>query len=154
MKYKMPVLFYNAVNSIDKEFKDYLNSHIIPFIIDTTDEEKSKKFYEGFIESFNNNPIEKIIFSIIDLSIINPLGKYRIKCFDNKGSQIELYDRVDRLNLNDEITASMVLYKPDIANYDSIKNYSVMEYIYRQLEMCDFIKSPEIERICRDECRI
>ncbi len=154
MKYKMPVLFYNAVNSINKDFKDYLNSHTIPFIIDTIDEENHEQFYKDFVESFNNYAIEKIIFSIIDLISVNPFGTYKIKCFNNRENKIELYGRGDGVNLNDEISASMVLYKPDIVNYDSIKNYSVMEYIYRQLEMCDFIKSPKIERICRDECRI
>lgn len=154
MKYKMPVLFYNAVNSIDEEFKNYLNSHTIPFIIDTMDEEKPKQFYKNFVESFNNSAIEITIFSIIDLIGVNPFGEYKIKCFNNRENKMELYGRGDGVALNDEISASMVLYKPDIVNYDSIKNYSVMEYIYRQLEMCDFIKSPEIERICRDECRM
>lgn len=153
MKYKMPVLFYNAVNSINEEFKDYLNSHAIPFIIDTIDEEKSKQFYKDFIESFNNNAIEKIIFSIINLSIDSPYGEYKIKCFNDIENKIELCGRGDGVNINDEISASMVLYKPDIVNYDRIKNYSVMEYIYRQLEMCDFIKSHGVERICHDERR-
>lgn len=151
MKYKMPVLFYNAVNSIDKEFKDYLNSHTIPFIIDTTNSEIRERFHKSFIISFNNTPIKENTFSILNFNTMNPMGTYIINRFDNRGNEIELYNREDKLKLNDKINASMILYSPDIVNYDNIKNYSVMEYIYRQLEMCDFIKLSEVERIYHDE---
>lgn len=65
-------------------------------------------------------------------------------------NEIELEGRADRVALHDKISASIVLYKPDPINYDRIKHYSVMEYIYRQLEMCDFTKLPESDIIARD----
>lgn len=151
MKYKMPVLFYNAVNTIDKTFKEYLNSHAIPFIINTTNPEIRERFCESFIESFNNTAIKENTFSILNFNTMRPVGKYIIKCFDNRENEMELYNREDKLQINDKINASMILYSPDIINYNNIKDYSVMEYIYRQLEMCDFIKSSEVERICHDE---
>lgn len=147
MKYKMPILFYNAVNSINEEFKNYLNSHVVPFIIDTMDENISKQFYEDFVLSFNNTAIEENDFSILNFDTMRPIGEYIIKCFDNIENKLELYNRGDKLSLSDKINASMVLYMPDIVNYDNIKGYSVMEYIYRQLEMCDFIKSSEVNKI-------
>lgn len=147
MKYKMPVLFYNAVNSINEEFRNYLNSHIVPFIIDTIDGNISRQFYENFVASFNNTAIEENAFSILNFDTMRPIGDYTIKCFDNTENELELYNRGDRLPLSDKINASMVLYMPDIVNYNNIKSYSVMEYIYRQLEMCDFIKSSETNKI-------
>ena len=152
MKYKMPVLFYHAVNSIEEEFIKHLSSYKVPFIINGSQNRNingksmNEYRYEEFIKSFDNTSIENLTFSIVNDS--DGVGDYRITCFHN--NEIELEGRRDRLMLHDKISASMVLYKPDFRSYDEIKHYSVIEYIYRQLEMCDFTKSPEREKIVQE----
>lgn len=157
MKYKMPVLFYHAVNSIDEEFKNYLSSHKVPFIIND-EQDKSihgKSMYEyrydEFVRSFDNNIVANMIFSIVNDS--DGTGDWKIICYNNH-NEIILEGRSKKeskvVRINSNMSASMVLYKPDLENYNKIKHYSVMEYIYRQLEMCDFTKSPENETNFRD----
>ena len=107
--------------------------------------------YEGFVKSFDNDIVSNMTFSIVNGS--DGIGDYRIIGY-NYHNEIALAERSKGLSkvvrLNKNISASMVLYKPDLENYDEIKHYSVMEYIYRQLEMCDFTKFPDNEKIVRD----
>lgn len=41
--------------------------------------------------------------------------------------------------VNNFVCFSGVLYEPDLSEYDKIKKFRVLEYIYRQLELCDFL---------------
>lgn len=152
MKYKMPVLFYHAVNSMGEEFKNYLSSHKVPFIINGKQDKSiyGKSIYEyrydEFVRSFDNIAMENLTFSIVNDS--DGVGDTRIIYF--RKNRIKLDRGAKWMTLHDKLSASMVLYKPDFRNYNKIKHYTVMEYIYRQLEMCDFIKSPESKIILHD----
>lgn len=94
MKYKMPVLFYHAVNSIEEEFIKHLSSYKVPFIINGSQNRNingksmNEYRYEEFIKSFDNTSIENLTFSIVNDS--DGVGDYRITCFHNKRDELSI----------------------------------------------------------------
>lgn len=130
MKYKEPTFLAKAVfapNII--ELKNFLRTHQLPFI-DVDDEQ-----YTAFVDSFNNQNIENVNFTIIkNKRIENSVPKSVRKCTNES---VILQDG-SSVKINNTISLSLLLYPADIVKFDIIKQYSAIEYIYRQLEMCDF----------------
>lgn len=130
LKYKNPTYLADAVFTTDMtEFKEFLNKFPIPFI--NIDNEQ----YLSFVDSFGSETIEKMKFAVIkNGKIENSIPKKMRRYLDDN---IILENGIN-IRINSSTNLSLLLYPADLINFENIKIYRPIEYIYRQLEMCDF----------------
>ena len=139
MKYKYPVLFSDGVfKNMSSDVGMFLLKNKIPFI------DCEESCYSDFYEKIKDN--KKIVESTYYI-----LKKGKRNFFPNYSQNGDtIIDVVDnemltakgsKIPLEDNISLSSLLYLPDLQRFEGINNYRVLDFIFRQLEMCDFIRS-------------
>ena len=142
MKYKDPVLFSGGVFSNQSEdVAALLNKKKIPFIGKWEDAD-----YQQLCKIIGLN--KKI--HATEYFVINDSGRYIFINSSEKGDTIwgvnnnVIYtEKGGSASLNGGMSLTWLLYSPDIQKFDIIKDYRLLEYIFRQIEMCDFIRPSE-----------
>lgn len=139
MKYKMPALFSDAVfqSNTEEAFK-ILNERKIPLIL-----KKGFNINVLYILLKENPIIHHVqyyhISVLYDQKSTNnfPMKEFKIRK-ENNGW---MYSTNNFLweGFSEEDSLSYLLYLPDLIKYDDIKEMRVWEYLYRKLELCDFI---------------
>ena len=142
MKYKKPVLFSNGVfkNQSDEVFT-FLSKQKIPFI------ECDDNYYLTAIELLTtNDSIGELKYNILSNGKIQYdrwKNNYLVHVFEV--TDLNIKTNGDVIQLNEGISLSSLLFLPDIKRLKEINKYTILELIYRQLEMCDFIREPRKE---------
>lgn len=132
MKFKKSELFSDAVFDRDSnQIIHFLDEHPIPFVMGDhnvmlalesaikQDVPVSSTKFLTFRHGKQKSKEELCITKILDDTVIFKNGKGEI--------------------LDKFVCFSGILYEPDLYEYDNIKNFRTLEYIYRQLELCDFL---------------
>ena len=142
MKYKKPVLFSGGVfGNQSKDVATSLNDMKIPFIGEWEDAD-----YQQLCKIIGlNKKIHATEYYVIDDS-----GRYLFTNYSEKGDTIRevnngvIYTEKDgSVSLEGDMSLTWLLYSPDIQKFEIIKGYRLLEYIFRQIEMCDFIRPSE-----------
>lgn len=137
MKYKEPVLFSDGVFRNGAEnVKEFVGSHIIPF---------TNCMMQDYKE-FNSIINDSITIANTEFVVIRNGMRQRIKSIYNPYIITGTTDK--EFILNDEakipfekgLSLSLWLYTPDLLKFERIKDFTLLEYIFRQLEMCDFVQ--------------
>ena len=136
MKYKMPAIFSTTVfqsktneaievlknNSIPLNYHDYPERNVFNLL------KENPQIFKGELTHISNHNTKSGIIQIdnIRLSIDNKKILYSVDgCY------------VIEFKSNDSF--SYLLYYPDLLEYDNNKEMRIWEYIYRKLELCDFV---------------
>lgn len=131
MKYKFPEMFANAVFSGSmKEFNDFLLSNPIPFLCSV----ENKIDWKVICSDLEHNVYINGMFSVV----ISQEGIIHNKKIESIIRNKVIFDGGNEIDVEDIDTISYLIYQPDIRKFEQIKKYSVLEYIYRQIELCDF----------------
>ena len=142
MKYKDPVLFSGGVFSNQSEdVAALLNKKKIPFIDKYEDAE-----YEKFIKIIGANG--KIAET--EYYVIKDNKRDRFDSFLENGDiitgvneNIMLTKNKASVTFEGDMSLNWLLYLPDLRRFGKIKDFKVLVYVFRQIEMCDFIRPSE-----------
>lgn len=132
MKFKRSELFASAVFKHDiNRMVNFFDKNPIPFVMPEHDimsalaevirqdalisTTKFRLFQDGIQEDGEECCIENIIDSTI------------------------IFKNGTEGNIGRYTCLSGVLFEPDLKQYDNIRDFGILEYIYRQLELCDFL---------------
>lgn len=131
LKYKHQVEFSNTVFNNDKlALIEIIKNNPIPFI-DCSDSD-----YESFYKAIAcNNLITDTTFQVVSEDPF-PVVANKIRRVRNLNVE---FMNVFSVKISLGRCLSYILYEPDIEEYEKIKYFTVLEYIFRQLELCDFI---------------
>ena len=141
MKYKHTLDFSDGVfNNDTKGVIETLTNHRIPFV-----HYYGNAFYEKMYQILSLN--EEI--SSGSYYILKPDNtRYEFKNYSTSGDTFTQFDnntitssKGTVISFKEDMSLSGLLYYPDIKRFDEIKSYRILEFIFRQLEMCDFIRS-------------
>lgn len=127
MKYKMPDIFSDAVFGMKTEtICDLLKRHPIPFL--GIDEEG----YNNFVDTvLLNDTLDNISFSVRK----NGEWSFRdVKIFNVSFPYVN-FKGGEEYRCSSHSTLSYVLFEEDIKVYDTIKQYTPLEYIYRTIDL-------------------
>ena len=138
MKYKYPVLLSDGVfKKGSEEIGKFVTHNRIPFRLADQSE------YDDVIRVIGwNHKIGEsshVIFQDNRVVVINYTPYNMEKIITIKSNEIILKNW-GSINANEHTSVSMLLYFPDLNRYEEIKDYTVLEFVFRQLEMCDFIR--------------
>ena len=139
MKYKYPIIFSDGVfKNGSKKVASFIDSNTIPFI------KCEDENYLNIIHLLQHN--KKIKES--ELYILKNgrfLGQSDSIKGINNNSIVTIEDAT--FPIEDGLSLSALLYYPDIMRFDAIKDFTPLEFIFRQLEMCDFIRKETPEEM-------
>lgn len=135
IKYKYPSYLKHAVQYNDmKNLSSFLSTHEVPFL------HAHKKVYlesETLVKKIRSN----------EYKLIQELnGEYywpdtnKVKIISDKNNMtILIDDSALPITVKHNENLGFVLYSPDIDKLSDIQNLSVLEYIYKNLELCGFV---------------
>lgn len=141
MKYKMPKLFSKAVfQSNTEEVFKFLSQNKIPLDL-------NKILGDNCLyDLLNNNPIIDYakyyhVSVLCDREHSNAIS-IKDSYFRMDGNKLmRSVDRFLWIEFLKEDSLSYLLYFPDILDIDNIKEMRVWEFLYRKLELCDFVSA-------------
>lgn len=136
MKYKHPLMFYDCVFRSDNELMEkFLLNHPIPFISITSS--KSKTIIPLICTT---QCIGELSFEVIKAKrTVYDVDKSIRRILDD----IVAFDDGSSVRIDKGLTLSYLLYTPDLKKYEEIYHLRMIEYIYRQLELCDFSQTSD-----------
>lgn len=132
MKFKKSELFSEAIfNHDSNKIVHFFNEHPIPFV---TGNQNVMLALEAVIKQ--DVPISATKFLTFRRG--NQKSKEEL-CITKILDDTVIFRNGRGERVNKFVCFSGVLYEPDLSEYDKIKKFRILEYIYRQLELCDFL---------------
>lgn len=131
MKYKKPFLLNKAIYAHDTdELFTFISKNLIPF-----EYEGAERLY--ITKLCSQDLIINTKFEIVKAGII----KERDVGFEyiNGAIGIKLFDEAKFCYLQDDESLSFLLYKPDLNGLEMKRNCTVLEYIYTNMGLCEFV---------------
>lgn len=159
--------FYVLQQTVLEKYKDIPDAQILYFYFLVMKFKRSELFSDAvfkhdinkMINFFDKNPIPFVMAKHDIMSVLKEIirqdtsisiAKFRLFqdgirgdveecCIENIIDSTIIFENGTQESIDKYTCLSGVLYEPDLQQYDNIRKFGILEYIYRQLELCDFL---------------